>query len=206
MIIDYFTFLFSTLLFSYCLIKTYTCKRVVFLFCLVKSFFSSLKSSGDTQKPCLFAIVDEVEKKLTSFYRVGRGLTYFDSELTLTNQNSFKFSSHSCFQNASIDWFTLILYQSRSILPKPIKGGDFSLLSLVNQAKTIVLLTVFFMLATWLKEMERRRRMQWYVNLPNIPEHAQLQPVEPFFSTYYSKRRLNINKTDKKRQNSPFQG
>ena len=45
----------------------------------------------------------------------------------------------------------------------------------------MVLLTVFFMLTCWLGEMERRRRMQWHVNLPDIPEHAQFQPVEHFF-------------------------
>ena len=56
----------------------------------------------------------------------------------------------------------------------------FSLL-IVNQANTMVLLTAFFILATWLEEMERKRRMRWHVNLPDIPEHAQLQSVEHFF-------------------------
>ena len=37
--------------------------------------------------------------------------------------------ARSCPNNASVDWITLILSRSRSILPKPIKGGDiFSLL------------------------------------------------------------------------------
>ena len=56
----------------------------------------------------------------------------------------------------------------------------FSLL-IVNQAYTMVLLTAFFVLATWLEEMERKTRMRWHVNLPDIPGHAQLQPVEHFF-------------------------
>ena len=56
----------------------------------------------------------------------------------------------------------------------------FSLL-IVNKVNTMVLLTAFFILASWLEEMERGRRMRWHVNLSNIPEHAQLQPVEHFF-------------------------
>ena len=54
----------------------------------------------------------------------------------------------------------------------------FSLL-IVNQANTLVLLTAFFILATWLEEKERERRMRWHVNLPDIPDH--LEPVEHFF-------------------------
>ena len=94
---------------------------------------------------------------------------------------------------------TLFLSQSRSILPKPIKGNDIFSLLIVNQADTMVLLTAFFMLTTWLEEKERRRhmqwhvnlfilamwlqeirRMQWQVNLSDIPEHALLQPMEHF--------------------------
>ena len=64
----------------------------------------------------------------------------------------------------------------------------------------MVLLTAFFVLTTWSEEKERKRRMQrydnlfilamwleeirrhmqWQVNLLDIPEHAQLQPVEHF--------------------------
>ena len=44
--------------------------------------------------------------------------------------------------------------------------------------------------------MERRRRMRWQVNLPDIPEHAQLQPVEHFFPHVIPRRA----KSNKKRQ------
>ena len=81
----------------------------------------------------------------------------------------------------------------------------FSLL-IVNQANTMVLLTAFFILATWLEEKERERRMRWHVNLPDIPDH--LQPVEHFFSTCHSNRsEKNITKKKKKKKTKqPFSG
>ena len=77
----------------------------------------------------------------------------------------------------------------------------FSLL-IVNQAYTMVLLTAFFILATWLEEKERERRMRWHVNLPDIPDH--LQPVEHFFPHVIpigAKRTL-----PKKKTKQPFSG
>ena len=47
---------------------------------------------------------------------------HIDSKLKSPNQIAFQFSSHFWFHNASIYWTTLFLCQSRSILPKPIKG------------------------------------------------------------------------------------
>ena len=73
----------------------------------------------------------------------------------------------------------------------------FSLL-IVNQANTMVLLTAIFILATWLEEKERERRMRWHVNLPDIPDH--LQPVEHFFPHVIpigAKRTLPKKKKDK---------
>ena len=80
--------------------------------------------------------------------------------------------------------------------PKCIKGGDFSSLLIVNQASTMVLLTAFFMVASWLEEKERERRLQRYLNLvmlvallEEIRRHMQWednlviadpQPAEPF--------------------------
>ena len=90
----------------------------------------------------------------------------------------------------------LFLCQSRSILPKPIKGDEFSSLLIVIQTSTMVLLTAFFMLTTWLEEKERERRIQRYLNLviwavwiEEIRRHmqwednlldAEPQPAEPF--------------------------
>ena len=85
--------------------------------------------------------------------------------------------------------------------PKFIKGDAFSSLLIVNQGSTMVLLTAFFMVATWLEEKERERRIQRYLNLVILvallqeirrymqwednllhvdPQPADPQPAEPF--------------------------
>ena len=85
--------------------------------------------------------------------------------------------------------------------PKPIKTARFSSLLIVNQASTMVLLTAFFMVATWLEEKERERRIQRYLNFAILvawleelrghmewednllhadPQTADPQPAEPF--------------------------
>ena len=71
-----------------------------------------------------------------------------------------------------LDFITLLLIGRRYFYdkvgqssPKPIKGNDFFSLLIVNQASTMVLLTAFFMLAPWLEEKERERRIQRYLNL-----------------------------------------
>ena len=102
-----------------------------------------------------------------------------------------------------LDFITLLLIGRRYFYVKvgqsshkPIKGDDFSSLLIVNQANTMVLLTAFFMLTTWLEEKERERRIQRYLNLvilvvwlEEIRRHMQLQdnlldaepqPVEHF--------------------------
>ena len=108
----------------------------------------------------------------------------------------FSFLYICWFHNASVDWTTLFLCQSRSILPKAYKKQRFSSLLIVNQASTMVLLTAFFMLTTWLEEKERERRIQRYLNLVMLVVwleeirrnmewednllHADPQPGEPY--------------------------
>ena len=53
--------------------------------------------------------------------------------------------------------------------------------------------------------MERRRRMRCHVNLPDIPEHAQLQPVELFFHTSFQEE-LRATRKDKKTKSALFHG
>ena len=51
-------------------------------------------------------------------------------------------------------------------MSNPYKNdGAFSSLLIVNQASTMVLLTAFFAVATWLEEKERERRLRQYLNL-----------------------------------------
>ena len=65
------------------------------------------------------------EEKSSPFYRLWGGLTYFDIEITWSNQQKRYEIKNVKETQTHFDWATLFLCQSRSILPKSIKGGDF---------------------------------------------------------------------------------
>ena len=61
-------------------------------------------------------------EKIVVFCKLWGGLTYFDIKITLSNQQKRYEMKNVKKTETHFDWSTLFLCQSRSILPKPIKG------------------------------------------------------------------------------------